>query len=147
MSKKITTCLVFSREAPLKFTGGLLGPIDLHSISFLVDSKGHLLKEPAEKAEENIKNLCESMNYPLISIKLYKSLLVVEVDLSDNPIYEQMSWRDIKESDTTALGWRTVHYPTIADTTTECLGFSAAAKADSIGGLYTVATIIPFILT
>jgi hypothetical protein len=146
MSKKITTCLVFAREAPLKFTGGLLGPIDMHSINFLVDSKGHLLKEPAERAEENIKAICDGMNYPIISINLYKSLLVVEVDLSDNPIYEQMNWRDIKETDTTSLAWRTIQYPTTAGTTNECLGFSAAAKTDSLGGLYTVATIIPFIL-
>jgi hypothetical protein len=142
-----TTCLVFARETPLKFTGGLLGSIDLHSISFLVDSKGHLLKEPSEKAEDNIKAICDGMNYPIISIKLYKTLLVVEVDLSENPIYEQMNWRDIKESDTTALAWRTIQYPTALGTTNECLGFSAAAKADNLGGLYTVATIIPFILT
>ena len=58
MSKKITTCLVFAKEDPLKFSG-LLGPIDLHSINFLVDSKGHLLKEPADKAEENIKAICD----------------------------------------------------------------------------------------
>lgn len=146
MSKKITTCLVFAKEEPLKFNG-LLGPIDLYSINFLVDSKGHLLKEPADKAEDNIKAICDGMNYPIISIKLYKSLLVVEVDLSDNPIYEQMNWRDIKETDTTALAWRTIHYPTTSGTVNECLGFSAAAKVDSLGGLYTVSTIIPFILT
>jgi hypothetical protein len=147
MSKqKITTCLVYSKETPLKFTGGLLGAIDLHNLSFLVDSKGNLFKEPSDKAETNVKNICESQEYPIVSMNLYKSLLVVEVDLTNNSIHEQMSWRDIKSDNKETLGWRTVKYPTMAGTLDECLGFSAAAKTDSLGGLYNVATIIPFIL-
>jgi hypothetical protein len=73
-------------------------------------------------------------------------LLVVEVDQSQNPVHEQMSWRDIEPTNLTALGWRTIFYPCLANTVQECLGFSAAAQKDSLGGQHTVASILSLIL-
>lgn len=152
MSKKAAqtkqyVCLIYAREEPTKFEGGLLGSINLERISFLVDGQGFLPKEPTAKASQNMKKLCESLCLPIKSETLYKSLLVIEVDASDSPIHEQMSWREIDEKDSSALGWRTVLYPLSVETGEECLGFFAAAKNDSLGGLYTVASIIPFMLS
>jgi hypothetical protein len=144
--QKQISCLIFVKEEAKRFVGGLLGDIDMHRIHILVDSNGELLKEPSDKAEQNMRAICEGQELPVLSMKLHKQLLVVEVDQSMNPIHEQMSWRDIKPADKTALGWRTIFYPCLANTVQECLGFSAAAQKDSLGGQYTVASIIPLIL-
>jgi len=143
---KNVTCLIYTTEVPRKFDGKLLGHIDLHKIHILVDSTGNLLKEPMANAESKMRKFCESQDMSIINSTLHKpSLLVIEVDTTKNPVYEQTNWRDIQANDE-SLCWRTILWPTTSNTTDECLGFASIGKKDSLGGPYTVTNIMPFVL-
>jgi hypothetical protein len=140
MKNQTVDCIVYCKSPVKTYEGGILGDIDIHTYHFLVNDKGSILRETGQSQtiQTKMKAMLESQDIPVVSIKEIKNTLLLEVDPTKNPIYEQVSYRDNQAG----LSWRTILYPYAKGTKTDCLGFSVPANRDSLGYDYTVGSVI-----
>ena len=140
MKNQTVDCIVYCKSPIKTYEGGILGDIDIHTYHFLVNDKGSIIREAGTitSVQTKMKTMLESQDMPVISVKQAKQFLLLEVDPTNNPIYEQVSYRDNQPG----LSWRTVLYPYAKGTKTDCLGFSVPANKDSLGYEYTVGSVI-----
>ncbi len=138
-------CIVYAFSPPRNFQGGILGAIDLYEVHLLLDGQGKILREQGTMAavEARMRKMLESQDMPILSVQAVGSTLWIQVDPANNPVHEQVSFREV---DGDALCWRTILYPCQAGTTKECLGFTAPAAKDSLGGQHTVASVMERLL-
>lgn len=142
-------CIIYAEDEPLIFKGGILGDIDLRRYHFLLEAGTTLLQEKgsAKQVENTIRNMLESQELPILSVKQTPGCLWFKVDVSKNPVEGQMQWREVAPTDKETLAWRTIQYPCSHGTKQECLGFAAPAQKDRLSKTQTVASVMSILLT
>ena len=141
--------LVYGKEQPKRFTG-ILGDIDMHVVHMLLEGVKEI---PQEEFQGNIEKAAIWYDTYLKEQDIHASLkkttgatLWFEVNLETSPIEEFPQYHELDKGDQETLVWRTFWYPTIAGTTTECLGFSVGNRECKISGVTAEALIQKIVL-
>ncbi len=145
--KLLKECIIYAMGPHKIFKGGLLGDIDLHEIHLLLDSSSQIIRESGSVSVviARVKKMLEAQDLPVLSVQTKEHVLWIQVDVSKNPVHEQMNFRD-SGIDKNALVWRTIYFPTHSGTINDCLGFTAPALKDSLGFGHNVFSVVNVLL-
>jgi len=143
---KPTRFVVFMKSAPRSFKG-ILGPIQLHAVHFLLAGGTQLLQEnvpgDAKSAVSWYSSLLEQQDIPIRrGWKEANGLVWLEVDNEKLDINEFASWKEVDPNDQEQLAWRTFWIPCKFGTSEEALGLLAPASSEWISEGISVANLL-----